>query len=105
MSAELRDELDFFYWHHGLCCAGCDHWQPLNALVGDCEQLAANDLASEVQHSGASIYRITSAIVSPAALTERGHLCQAFVDSFPWQAMPPPYLERIGAERWHHSGK
>lgn len=94
MNAETQEILDQFYWKNGPCCAGCDHWRPLSAFVGECEKSTLHPVAVEPRR------RYDGGVVTTLRgrnVTERHHRCEAFEDSFPWQAMPLPYLECIGA--------
>lgn len=96
MSAETQEMLDRFYWKHGPCCAGCDHWRALDGFIGECRKRAEQPLVESPKRRISAIHARTAMPIS-REVTARHHRCEVFMDGFPWQAMPLPYLERIGA--------
>lgn len=96
MAADTQECLDRLYWKQGPCCAGCDHWRHLNALVGECCKEGLPNLA--LGRRRMSLIRGLSNAIIRNAITARHDHCVSFVDGFPWEAMPLSYLERIGAK-------
>lgn len=96
MAASFQEYLDRFYWKYGPCCAGCDHWRAFNAFVGECSELALSNV-SLCNRSSMVMRGATRSAISSAA-TSRAHVCGAFADHFPWEAIPLSYLERIEAK-------
>ena len=96
MATGFQECLDRFYWKHGPCCAGCDHWRPFNALTGECGELALTNVS--ICRRSATVMRGVTRVTISSAATSREHVCGAFADHFPWEAMPLSYLERIGAK-------
>ena len=96
MTLERQEFIDAFYWSKGPCCAGCDHWQHFNSILGECTAtppgLSGEQRAAFVGFTGCS-----TPISSGHALTERDYHCGAFVDSFPWGTLPLMYRKRVGA--------
>ena len=91
---EASECIDSFYWAHGPCCAGCDHWMQHNSAVGDCTKSAP---ASGSERIGMLGFRYHS--VAPSAghvMTKRDHKCGDFSDTFDWGSLSKEYLLRIG---------
>lgn len=90
--------LDTYYWTHGPCCAGCDHWQSLNSIIGTCKQtppsLPGADRAIMISIESASV-----AFPAGHAITKREHHCGGFADDFPWETLPLAYLKRVRFQR------
>ena len=83
-----------FYWRTGPCCAGCDHWEYINSVCGDCTKSAPVS-----GHERTAMLGLRFSSISPGAghvLTNREHRCGDFKDSFNWQKLPVAYLRRIG---------
>lgn len=97
MSEDRTQEcVDAFYWRSGPCCAGCDHWQWHNSLVGDCT--ATPPAMSGADRQAFLGLHSSSAPTSPGHTpTFRDHNCGVFTDTFDWSALPLAYLKRIGA--------
>lgn len=79
----LQKAMDAFYHQHGPCCAGCDHWRFVNAVVGECRRSAPVSGAERWAMIG--IFTVSGK--APEAghiMTERGHHCGEFVDSYNW---------------------
>jgi hypothetical protein len=90
-----QEILDRFYWEHGHCCAGCDWWRSISALVGDCTKSAP--VSSEERSSMLGIYPSWPPIPAGHVVTPREHTCGDFKDNFDWSSLPLPYRKRIGA--------
>jgi len=86
---------DRFYWQQGKCCAGCDWWQHLNSVAGECTRnapVASNERLDMLGISSASF-----AIGCGHAITRRDHVCGDFKDDFDWSTLPIGYLKTVGA--------
>lgn len=99
MSLVVRRQeiIDRFYVEHGPCCAGCDWWQHVNSLIGECHKSAP--VPAEQRFSMVRIDWHTWRFQEPEAghiLTNREHHCGDFKDDFDWATLPPQYLRRIG---------
>jgi hypothetical protein len=100
---DLRQEsLDTFYWRNGPCCAGCDWWRSISALIGDCTRSAPVS-----GHERTSMLGIRSSHKFDAGhvVTKRGHHCGEFKDDFDWTTLPLPYRKRVGAPAVNHQQK
>jgi hypothetical protein len=92
-----QEECDRFYWRHGRCCAGCDHWASEGGWLGQC--------MSAPPVSGADVVRslgIISCTYTPPPgqpFTRGDHVCGAFQDEFDWSTLGEDYLKRIGATK------
>ncbi|MBB6191163.1 hypothetical protein FHS51_001385 [Sphingobium wenxiniae] len=93
---ERQEILDRFYWQHGPCCAGCDHWRHINALFGECVK-SQPGLSGADRAAMLGMTSISAQISAGRAVTKRDEHCGAFADAFAWRALPLPYLKRIGA--------
>ena len=91
---ETQRLLDQFYWRNGACCAGCDHWEYINSLIGECKAAAPVSGAERLAMIGVG----RSSLQSDAGhvLTKRNHKCGAFKDDFDWQSLPLAYRKSIG---------
>lgn len=88
-----QEELDRFYWEHGKCCAGCDHWRSLNSMAGECLKAAPMSGLERIALLGMS--GCSLAIGAGYPFTNRDHLCGDFRDDFDWRSLPVGYLARI----------
>lgn len=89
-----QEIVDTFYWKTGPCCAGCDHWAYINSACGECTRSAPVS-----GHDRVAMLGMRFSSVNPVAghiLTNRGHRCGEFKDSFDWRSLPVTYLRRIG---------
>ena len=93
--ADRQECLDAFYFRHGPCCAGCDWWRHLNSVVGECHKSAP--VSGDERLASLGIDRCSFIPPAGHVLTERGHHCGDFRDSFDWSSLPLPYRKRIGA--------
>jgi hypothetical protein len=92
---DRQESLDRFYFENGRCCAGCDWWQSLSSLVGNCTRSAPVGGRARWDMLG-----IESSSIKPPAghiVTQREHTCGDFKDEFDWTTLPLPYRKRIGA--------
>ncbi len=93
-AVKQQENVDKFYWKSGPCCAGCDHWEYINSVCGDCTKSAPVS-----GHERTAMLGLRFNGISPGAghvLTNREHRCGDFKDSFDWQSLSPAYLWRIG---------
>lgn len=74
--------IDDFYKENGKCCAGCDHWDWVNSLVGECKKSAPTDHQSRISMTG--ITSMTAPPESGHIVTTRDHLCGDFIDTYDW---------------------
>ena len=91
---KVQEAVDTFYWSHGPCCSGCDHWQHYNSVCGDCTKSAP-----VAGHERLAMLGLHSPSLCPGAghvMTNRAHRCGYFVDSFNWNSLSAAYLQRIG---------
>jgi len=92
---KYQEMCDQFYWKHGRCCAGCDHWASSEGYIGEC--------ASAPPVSGEQVLRSMgiewSTLLPPPGqpFTKHDHVCGAFKDDFDWSTLGAEYLARIGA--------
>ena len=94
---KTQEACDRFYVEHGPCCAGCDWWHHINALVGECHRSAP--VSADQRFSMVRMDWHTYRFQSPEAghiLTNREHHCGDFKDEFDWSSLPPHYLRKIG---------
>lgn len=92
---QKRQEIvDTFYWKTGPCCAGCDWWTHINSVCGECTRSAPVPGYDRVAMLGVTFSSI--GLAAGHVLTNRGHRCGEFKDSFDWQSLPVTYLRRIG---------
>jgi hypothetical protein len=98
MSDRTQEAVDRFYWTHGApCCAGCDWWQHLNALVGKCRKSAP--VSSKDRWAMMGITGSSLATGAGHVATLRDHSCGQFRDSFDWSSLPPAQQRRIGVSQ------
>jgi len=94
MTDERQRLLDAFYWRTGPCCAGCDHWQHVNAMTGECAKAAPVAGADR-----AGVLGITSSSLAIGAghpFTPREYGCGDFRDGFDWAQLPLAYRRGVG---------
>lgn len=95
MTDPRQEILDRFYFQRGPCCAGCDWWESLSAMSGNCTKSAPVS-----DHERWAMLGITGCSLSPGSghvVTPRDHRCGDFKDEFDWTTLPLPYRKRIGA--------
>ncbi|WP_157073606.1 hypothetical protein [Sphingomonas soli] len=90
-----QERCDRFYWGHGRCCAGCDHWSSEAGDFGECMSAPPVSGADVVRSLGFTFCSYTPPPGQP--FTKRDHVCGAFKDDFDWQTLDPEYRQRIGA--------
>lgn len=90
-----QERCDSFYWKHGRCCAGCDHWASEQGYIGVCTDAPIMPGADVLRSCGID----WSSYVPPPGqpFTRHDHVCGAFKDDFDWSSLDPEYLKRIGA--------
>ena len=91
---KVQEAVDTFYWQHGPCCAGCDWWQHINSVCGECTK--SSPVAG---HERTAMLGLKFSSICPGAghvMTNREHRCGEFMDSFDWKSLPSQYLQRIG---------
>jgi len=91
----LQEFVDRFYWANGPCCAGCDHWQAINAGAGLC--FAGPPVGAAERAAPLGITGMTLNSGAGQVMTPREYHCGAFKDEFDWSTLPPWYLRKIGA--------
>lgn len=90
-----QEMCDKFYWKHGRCCAGCDHWASDAGHIGEC--LSAPPVSGEQVLRSLGIDWCTLLPPPGQPHTKRDHVCGAFKDDFDWPSLGAEYLARIGA--------
>lgn len=85
---------DKFYFQHGPCCAGCDHWQLVNSCVGLC--LKSKIVPGHERASMLGIHGCSLDVGAGHAMTQCDHVCAHFSDAFDWSTLPLHYLREIG---------
>lgn len=90
-----QEECDKFYWKHGRCCAGCDHWSSDKGWSGECGAAPPVSGSQVMRSMGIDWSSYTPAPGRP--WTSRDHVCGAFKDDFDWSSLDEEYLARIGA--------
>jgi hypothetical protein len=97
MSGDVQEEVDRFYLNAGMvpCCAGCDRWRFLNALVGECRKSAP--MSGNQRMAMLGIVGSSLRVGAGHAFTLRDHSCGDFADTFDWGSLPAAYAARIGA--------
>jgi hypothetical protein len=95
MTSEIQEACDRFYWRHGKCCAGCDWWDHISPLVGNCTKSAP--VSGEERAAMLGIESAHPPIQAGHIVTPREHVCGDFKDDFDWSTLPLPYRHRIGA--------
>lgn len=93
--ADRQRNMDRFYMERGPCCAGCDHWRYINAVVGEC--LASPPVSGNERISMLGMQGLSLPGAGGHILTVREHHCGGFRDTFDWTTLPPHYLRIIGA--------
>lgn len=93
--SRYQERCDRFYWKHGRCCAGCDHWSSEAGDIGECMSAPPVSGADVIQSLGIDWSSYTPPPGQP--FTRREHVCGAFRDDFDWSTLEPDYLKRIGA--------
>lgn len=90
-----QERCDRFYWKHGRCCAGCDHWASEAGDIGECTSAPPVSGADVLRSLGIDWCTYTPPPGQP--FTSHDHVCGAFKDDFDWSSLPPEYLNEIGA--------
>ncbi|TPK59012.1 hypothetical protein FJ551_25700 [Mesorhizobium sp. B2-5-1] len=93
--SERQEFIDRFYFAHGRCCAGCDWWRSITALIGDCTKSAP--VSGEERANMLGIEKCSMRFASGHIVTPRDHVCGEFKDDFDWRSLPLPYRRRVGA--------
>ncbi len=93
--ANRQEFIDRFYWSHGPCCGGCDHWRSLNSHAGECSKAAPVPGRERAAMLGIEGYSINIGAGHP--LTRLSHQCGDFKDEFDWLSLPLAYRASIGA--------
>lgn len=88
-----QKRIDRFYTKTGKCCAGCDHWQHVNATTGDCTKSAPVPAGERWALIGLKFNTWTGA---GHVVTPREHECGDFEDTFDWASLSESYLKDIG---------
>ena len=92
--ADRQEHLDRFYFERGPCCAGCDWWEHLSSLVGNCTR---SKPVSSAERWG--VVGIANSSLRPEAghiITKRDHVCGDFKDEFDWSSLTLSYRKRVG---------
>ena len=90
-----QEHLDRYYWQHGPCCAGCDHWRSRSSLVGECTRSAPVSGTERMAMLGISWSSLPMG--AGHALTRRDHSCGEFRDEFDWSSLSLSYRKQVGA--------
>ncbi|WP_252108939.1 MULTISPECIES: hypothetical protein [unclassified Halomonas] len=77
-----RQCIKAFYDENGPCCAGCDHWDPIGASVGECTRTAPVAGADRISVLGWD--NVTMRIDSGQIVTPREHWCGEFIETETW---------------------
>ena len=93
---DRQEFLDRFYFRHGPCCAGCDHWRSLSSQIGECRRTAPR-LSSDDRLALLGIEKCSRSFGAGHMLTDKDHHCGEFKDEFDWSTLPLPYRKRVGA--------
>lgn len=93
--ASYQERCDSFYWKHGRCCAGCDHWASSEGDIGECTSAPPVSGEQVLKSLGISWCTYTPPPGQP--FTQHDHVCGAFRDDFDWSTLDEVYLRRIGA--------
>lgn len=91
-----QERCDAFYWAHGPCCAGCDHWSSESSDTGEC--YAAAPMSGEQVLRSLGIVGASFTPPPGQPYTNRDHVCGQFKDEFDWSELPMEYLKRIRAK-------
>lgn len=89
-----QERCDRFYWQHGRCCAGCDHWSSEAADIGVCR--AAPPVSGHDVMRSCGIEWSSYPFPPGQPFTKRADVCGAFKDDFDWSTLGEEYLKRIG---------
>lgn len=90
-----QERCDRYYWNHGRCCAGCDHWTSEAGDIGECASAPPVSGVDVLRSLGIDWCTYTPPPGQP--FTKRGHVCGAFKDEFDWTTLDPDYLKKIRA--------
>lgn len=85
---------DTFFWKHGPCCAGCDHWASEMGDIGEC--MSAPPVSGEQVLRSCGIDWSSHLPPPGQPFTRREHRCGAFQDTFDWSTLDIDYLRAIG---------
>lgn len=91
-----QERCDRFYWKHGRCCAGCDHWSSEAGDVGQC--MSAPPVSGIEVLRSLGIDWCTYMPPPGQPFTKRDHVCGAFKDEFDWSSLDEEYRQRIGGK-------
>lgn len=91
-----QEMCDKYYWAHGRCCAGCDHWASDAGWIGVCTSAPPVSGLDVLRSLGIEWSTYTPPPGQP--FTEKSHVCGAFKDDFDWSTLELEYLKRIGAK-------
>ena len=92
---DYQELCDRFYWQHGPCCAGCDHWMSEAALIGTCN---ANGVFSGKDVMRSLGFESSSYTPPPGfPFVRHDFFCGKFKDNFDWSELDKNYLKKIGA--------
>lgn len=96
--ATWQESVDRFYFQRGRpCCAGCDWWQSLSPLVGNCTK--SKIVSGKERGDMLGIDKCSLRIKAGHAVTDRAYVCGQFKDEFDWSSLPLPYRIRINDPR------
>lgn len=91
---KYQKRCDTFFWKHGPCCAGCDHWASDQGDIGECTSAPPVSGEQVVKSLGIEWCSHTPPPGQP--FTRRDHRCGAFQDTFDWSTLDREYLNEIG---------
>ncbi|MFN4168110.1 MAG: hypothetical protein ACK4HD_07380 [Pannonibacter phragmitetus] len=92
-----QEQCDRYYWTHGQCCAGCDHWHSDMSLFGECR--AAGIVPGAEVMASLGIQSCTAQLAPGFPMTQHDFHCGLFADEFDWSTLDIDYLIRIEAVR------
>mgnify|MGYP003365641348 CR=1 FL=1 len=78
-----QKRVDNFYKQNGKCCAGCDHWGWITAMIGECGKsplVSASERISLLNIEGLSLD-----VGAGKIMTERDYCCGNFIDTYDWE--------------------
>lgn len=90
----IQENCDRFYMEKGACCAGCDHWESMNSLIGECKMSA--QVSGEDRMRALGFSYMSRPMAAGHVITKRDHACGLFEDTFDWTTLPLRYLKSIG---------
>lgn len=93
--AVWQETLDAFYFRNGPCCAGCDWWQSISSMTGECTRSAPVSSAERLAMIGITGTSLAPSVGHPYTL--RDHTCGDFKDEFDWSSLSLGYRKRVGA--------